>query len=129
MLDAFLFSFELDKFLTVDQYLCFVSFPVWAVGRKTEGADWRAEKDWRCNQVKLNSRITELITEPRRSFTHKTLYKNAYLASGHKGVKTKAYGVAHTDRAYSQFSLSRKWSLNQVPFLSLIHEPVTALDL
>ena len=54
LLDAFLFSFELDKFLTVDQYLCFVSFPVWAVGRKTEGADCGAEKDWRGNQVKLN---------------------------------------------------------------------------
>ena len=26
MLDAFLFSFELDKFLTVDQYLCFFLF-------------------------------------------------------------------------------------------------------
>ena len=132
MLDAFLFSFvwicELDKFLTVDQYLCFVSFPDWAVGRKTEGADCRAEKDWRCNQVKLNSRITELITEPRRSFTHKTLYKNAYLASGHKVVETKAYSASPTDRAYIQFSLSRKRSINQVPFLSLIHEPVIALD-
>ena len=81
--------FELDKFLTVDQYLCFVSFPVWAVGRKTEGADCRAEKDWRCNQVKLNSRITELITEPRRSFTHKTLYKNAYLLQATKWSKPK----------------------------------------